>query len=89
MHTVDLTRRIDDEIITIITTAIRTGENWEPARKNLGLRKPIFEVPKKTQNMSQSMKKLDLISLETSSISVKEDGIISLQENSNQDISAI
>jgi len=38
MHVVDLTGKTDNEIITIITNAGRTAENWEAARKNLGLK---------------------------------------------------
>jgi len=38
MHVVDLTGKTDQEMIEIITKAGRTGEKWEEARKNLGLR---------------------------------------------------
>ena len=38
MHTVDLTGRTDQEIMTIITSAGRTAEKWEAARNNLGLK---------------------------------------------------
>jgi len=38
MHTVDLTGKTDQEIITIITNAGRTAEKWDAARKNLGLK---------------------------------------------------
>jgi len=38
MHTVDLTGRTDQEIMTIITNAGRTAEKWEAARNNLGLK---------------------------------------------------
>jgi len=37
MHVVDLMGKTDNEIITIIANAGRTAENWEAARKNLGL----------------------------------------------------
>ena len=43
MHTVDLTGRTDQEIMTIITNAGRTAEKWEAARNNLGL-KSQFKV---------------------------------------------
>jgi hypothetical protein len=39
MHTVDLTGRTDQEIMTIITNAGRTAKKWEAARNNLGLKK--------------------------------------------------
>ena len=32
MHTVDLTGKTDDEIISILTNAGRTAEKWEVAR---------------------------------------------------------
>jgi len=38
MHTVDLTGKTDQEIMSIITSAGRTAEKWEAARKNLGLK---------------------------------------------------
>jgi hypothetical protein len=38
MHTVDLTGRTDQDIMTIITNAGRTAEKWEAARNNLGLK---------------------------------------------------
>jgi hypothetical protein len=38
IHTVDLTGRTDQEIMTIITNAGRTAEKWEAARNNLGLK---------------------------------------------------
>jgi len=47
MHTVDLTGRTDQEIMTIITNAGRTAEKWEAARNNLGL-KNQFKVKEKT-----------------------------------------
>jgi hypothetical protein len=49
MHTVDLTGKTDDEIVTIITNAGRTAEKWDEARKNLGLRKSITDTRKETQ----------------------------------------
>jgi hypothetical protein len=48
MHTVNLTGKTDDEIITIITNAGRTAEKWDEAKKNLGLRKTITETRKET-----------------------------------------
>jgi len=44
MHTVDLTGKTDDEIITIITNAGRTAEQWDAAKNDLGLKKSISEV---------------------------------------------
>ena len=38
MHTVDLTGKTDQEIMAIITSAGRTAEKWEAARKNLSLK---------------------------------------------------
>jgi hypothetical protein len=38
MHTVDLTGKTDQEIMSIITSAGRTAEKWDAARKNLGLK---------------------------------------------------
>jgi hypothetical protein len=46
MHTVDLTGKTDDEIISIITNAGRTAEKWDEARKNLGLKKSINDTRK-------------------------------------------
>jgi len=46
MHTVDLTGKTDEELITIITNAGRTAEKWDEARKNLGLKIPVAEVRK-------------------------------------------
>jgi hypothetical protein len=46
MHTVDLSGKTDEEIITIITNAGRTAEKWDEARKNLGLQKSITETRK-------------------------------------------
>jgi len=54
MHTMDLTGKTDQEIITIITKAGRTTELWEAARKNLGLKATlktyVKEHPKLEQN---------------------------------------
>ena len=49
MHTVDLHGKTDDELITIVTSAGRTAEKWDEARKNLGLKKPVSEVRKDVQ----------------------------------------
>jgi hypothetical protein len=38
MHTVDLTGKTNQEIMSIITSAGRTVEKWKAARKNLGLK---------------------------------------------------
>ena len=43
MHTVDLTGKTDQEIISITTSAGRTAEKWDAARKHLGL-KPQFKA---------------------------------------------
>jgi hypothetical protein len=48
MHTVDLTGKTDEEIITIITNAGRTAEKWDEAKRNLGLRKSITENRKES-----------------------------------------
>jgi hypothetical protein len=41
MHTVDLTGKTDQEIITIIINAGQTAYKWEAARKNLRLKATI------------------------------------------------
>jgi len=46
MHTVDLMETTDDGIISIVISAGRTAEQWDVARRNLGLKKPILEVHK-------------------------------------------
>jgi hypothetical protein len=51
--TVDLTEKTDNKIISNITNARRTAEKWEAARKNLGSRKPILEVRKKTKKKTR------------------------------------
>jgi len=56
MHTVDLTRKTDDELITIITNAGRTAEKWDEARKNLGLKKPVAEVRKESGRFLKARK---------------------------------
>jgi len=43
MHTIDLSGKTDDEIITIITNARKTAEKWEAAKKSLGLRKTVSD----------------------------------------------
>jgi len=40
MHTVDLTGKLDQEMIEIISKAGRTTEKWEEAKKNLSTRTP-------------------------------------------------
>jgi hypothetical protein len=52
MHTVDLTSKTHDEIITIITNAGRTAEKWDEAKKNLGLRRTITETRKELSGKS-------------------------------------
>jgi len=47
MHTVDLTGKTDQEIMSIVTNASRTAEKWEAARSNLGL-KAQFRTEEKT-----------------------------------------
>lgn len=44
MHTVDLTGKTDNEIISIITNAGRTAENWDEVKKNLRLKRTISKV---------------------------------------------
>jgi len=56
MHTIDLTRKTDDELITMITNAGRTAEKWDEARKNLGLKKTISEVRKEVRQAPRSQK---------------------------------
>ena len=57
LHTVNLTGKTDDEIITIITNAGRTAERWDEARKNQTLKKPILEVRKDVRGTSRFEKK--------------------------------
>jgi hypothetical protein len=47
MHVVDSTGKTDKEIINIITSAWRTAEKWEAARKNLGLKASFRMYEKK------------------------------------------
>jgi hypothetical protein len=49
MHTVDLTGKTQEEIISIITNAGRTAEKWNEAKKNLGLRKSVADTRKEFQ----------------------------------------
>jgi hypothetical protein len=49
MHTVALTGKTDDEIITIITNAGTTAVKWDEVKKNLGLRKSIMDMRKEVQ----------------------------------------
>jgi hypothetical protein len=58
MHTVDLTGKTDDEIISIVTNAGRTAEKWDAARKNFGLKKPISERWKETQMITRFGKEM-------------------------------
>jgi len=46
MHTVILTGKTQEEIITFITNARRTAEQWDSARKNLGLNVVPWEIRK-------------------------------------------
>jgi hypothetical protein len=57
MHTVDLTGKTDQEIITIITNAGRTAEKWEAARKNIGLKTSLKTYEKKHHNLKRSRNK--------------------------------
>jgi len=52
MHIVDLTGKTDNEIINIITSAGRTAEKWEAARRNLGL-KASFRTFNKSKRPSE------------------------------------
>jgi hypothetical protein len=54
MHTVDLTGKCDQEIITIITNAGRTAEKWEAARKNLGLKTSLKTYERKYPTLERS-----------------------------------
>jgi hypothetical protein len=54
MHTVDLPRKTDQEIITIITNAGRTAEKWETARKNLGLKEALRTYDKMHPKLKRS-----------------------------------
>ena len=56
MHTVDLTGKTDEELITIITNAGRTAEKWDEARKNLGLKRPVAEVRKEAGQFLKTKK---------------------------------
>jgi hypothetical protein len=53
MHTVNLTGKTHDEIICIITNAGRTAEKYKAAKNNVGLKKPICKVHKKTLRKTQ------------------------------------
>jgi len=56
MHTIDLTGKTDNELITIITNAGRTAEKWDEARMNLELKKPVSEVREEVQQTFQFRK---------------------------------
>jgi len=49
MHTIDLTGKTGEEIITIITNVGRTVEKWDVAGKKLRLKKSISEVRREIQ----------------------------------------
>jgi hypothetical protein len=57
MHTVDLTGKTDEEIITISTNRGRTREKWDQAKKNLGLRKTTTEARKEFSGRPRFEKK--------------------------------
>jgi len=59
MHTLDLTRKTDQEMITIITTVGRTAEKWEAARKTLGLKATLKSYNKKYQKLERSRDRTD------------------------------
>jgi hypothetical protein len=54
MHTVDLTGKTDQVIITIIINADRKGEKWDAARKNLRLKVSLrsHEIQEKSDRRS-------------------------------------
>lgn len=59
MHTVDLTGKTDQEIVTIIINAGKTAEKWDAARKILGIRFSLrshakSESKHENQDMRQS-----------------------------------
>jgi len=54
MHTVDLTGKTDQEIMTIITSAGRTAEKWEAARNNLGLKSQFKTKEKALRRFQRS-----------------------------------
>jgi hypothetical protein len=57
-HTVDLTSKTHDEIITIITNAGRTAEKWDEAKKNLGsVRRTVTETRKELLGKSRFERK--------------------------------
>jgi hypothetical protein len=49
-----LTGKTDQEIITIITSAGRTAERWEAARKNLGLKASFRTYEKKHPKLKRT-----------------------------------
>jgi len=57
MHTVDLTGKTDQEIISIITNAGRTAEKWEAARKNLGLKAGLRKFERKHSKLERTRDK--------------------------------
>jgi len=54
MHTVDLTGKTDQEIITIITNAGWTAKKWEAARKNLDLKASLKTYDKKHPKLERN-----------------------------------
>jgi hypothetical protein len=65
MHTVDLTGKRGEEIITIITNVGRAAEKCDQVRRTLGLRKPISKVRKEVRKTSRFKSKLGVINQET------------------------
>jgi hypothetical protein len=57
MHTVDLTGKTDEEIISIITNAGRTAEKWDEAKTILGLRKTVTETRRESSGRPRFEKK--------------------------------
>jgi len=54
MHTVDLTGKTDQELNAIITSAGRTAEKWEAARKNLGIKASMKTYEKMHHKLERS-----------------------------------
>jgi hypothetical protein len=57
MHTVDLTGKPDQEIITIINNARRTAEKWEAARRIFGLKSSLRTYEKKHNTLERPRNK--------------------------------
>jgi len=60
MHTVDLTGKTDQEIISIITNAGRSAEKWEAVRKNLGFKAGLKRFEKKHSKLDRTWDKPEI-----------------------------